>query len=42
MDGVMGVVGYNFGGKTWSSFYYAQQVNYNGVIPNGGILQSYI
>lgn len=42
MMGQMGTADYNFGGKTWSTFYYTQQVNFKGVLATGNILQSWI
>ena len=42
MMGQMGAADYNFGGKTWSSFYYVQQVNFKGTLANGNVLQSWI
>ena len=42
MMGQMGRADYNFGGKTWPSFYYVQQVNFKGTLVSGNVLQSWI
>ena len=42
MMGQMGAADYNFGGKTWSTLYYVQQVNFKGTLATGNVLQSWI
>lgn len=38
----MGTAKYNFGGKTWPTFYYSNQVAFKGALAASSVLQTWI